>query len=198
MNEAVRIPKLAYADRINKARSENINNMLLYSLILLPLCYLSRRFYVHRGGLPVTNSYHYFYMKVPTILINTEPIDKWRWKPSPGTLSSYLALDRCSSPTTPPTLIRSRIGTTPTSLNHPRWCESNNTNLYLWSSIIPSDKGSSPNPSNLSSLRLASTRTLFEPPSSWCLCSHPWSVCKKLQWSLHWGSLSELSTCVHC
>lgn len=60
MNEDVRMAKIAYSDRVNKVRQDFYGNFLLYGLLLLPVAYWSRRLFVARGGIPITNTYDSF------------------------------------------------------------------------------------------------------------------------------------------
>jgi len=54
MNESLRIPKMAYAERINKAYKKYWQNFSIITFCILPFTVLSKRFFVTRGSLPMT------------------------------------------------------------------------------------------------------------------------------------------------
>ena len=69
MNEAVRIPKMAFADRLNKVYSELFLKIFTTAIVTLPILYMSRRFFITRGGLPITKQYPSIHIELNKVLL---------------------------------------------------------------------------------------------------------------------------------
>ena len=54
MNESLRRPKMAFAERLNKMYAEFYGKILIASIVTMPLLFASKRFFVHQANVPVT------------------------------------------------------------------------------------------------------------------------------------------------
>lgn len=54
MNESMRVPKMAFAERLNKVYTEMYSKIAVSGLVLLPFLFASTRFFVTRDSIPIT------------------------------------------------------------------------------------------------------------------------------------------------
>ena len=54
MNESMRRPKMAFTERLNKVYAEFYFKIFATAIGTLPILFLSRRFFIERGNIPIT------------------------------------------------------------------------------------------------------------------------------------------------
>ena len=66
MNESLRVPKLNFSEKLNSVYRTYWWNVVASVLILAPVALFSRRFFISRGGLPMTYVYLFCYVALIT------------------------------------------------------------------------------------------------------------------------------------